>query len=172
VWTGGSFSLHQSLGLQDITTAVPFRRGSTNLQFLAVCRNRTSSVCLIYQWNNGRFQNPQTLAVNTRVKQVESFQMAGDTFLLIVTEGNNHTQSVVLLQFNSIFNLKMSLESVSNVQIVFIIPYEKIQAQHVKCLCGVLSKASSSRHSPSYFLASFQSTPLHLLLEYVSCQTI
>lgn len=107
VWTGGSFSLHQSLGLQDITTAIPFRRGSSNLQLLAVCRNRTSSVCLIYQWNNERFQNPQTLPVNTRVKQVESFQMGGDTFLLIVTEGNNHTQSVVLLQFNSIFNLKM-----------------------------------------------------------------
>lgn len=93
VWTGGSFSLHQSLGLQDITTAVPFRRGSSNLQLLAVCSNRTSSVCLIYQWNNGSFQNPQTLAVNTRVKQVESFQMGGDTFLLIVTEGNNHTHT-------------------------------------------------------------------------------
>lgn len=96
VWTGGSFSLHQSLELQDITTAVPFRRGSSNLQHLAVCRNRTASACLIYQWNNGRFQNPQPLAVNTRVKQVESFQMGGDTFLLIVTEGNNHMQSVVL----------------------------------------------------------------------------
>ncbi|KAK9974393.1 hypothetical protein ABG768_022494 [Culter alburnus] len=87
VWTGGSFSLHQSLELQDITTAVPFRRGSSSLQHLAVCRNRTSSTCLIYQWNNGRFQNPQPLAVNTRVKQVESFQMGGDTFLLVVTEG-------------------------------------------------------------------------------------
>lgn len=98
VWAGGLFSLHQSLDLQDITTAVPFRRGSSNLQHLAVCRNRTSSACLIYQWSNGRYQNPQTLAVSAQVKQVESFQMGGDTFLLIVTEGNNDTRSVVLLQ--------------------------------------------------------------------------
>ncbi|XP_026067280.1 adhesion G-protein coupled receptor V1 [Carassius auratus] len=87
VWDGGSFSLRQSLDLQDITTAVPFRRGSSNVQHLAVCRNRTASPCLIYQWSNGRFQTPQTLEVSARVNQVETFQMEGDTFLLIITEG-------------------------------------------------------------------------------------
>ncbi|RXN21226.1 G- coupled receptor 98-like protein [Labeo rohita] len=96
VWAGGLFSLHQSLDLQDITTAVPFRRGSSNLQHLAVCRNRTSSACLIYQWSNGRYQNPQTLAVSAQVKQVESFQMGGDTFLLIVTEGPSSKCEVFL----------------------------------------------------------------------------
>lgn len=89
-WTGDSFSLHQNLELQGITTVTPFRRSSGSLQHLAVCMNRTSDTCLIYQWTNGHFQNPQSLAVNARVKQVESFDLGGDTFLAVVTEGNSH----------------------------------------------------------------------------------
>lgn len=95
MWNRGSFSLHQSLELQDITTAVPFRRGSSNIQHLAVCRNRTSAACMIYQWTDGRFQNPQPLALNAQVKQVESLQMGGDTFFFIVTEGNSYIKSVL-----------------------------------------------------------------------------
>nr|Q6JAN0.1 RecName: Full=Adhesion G-protein coupled receptor V1; AltName: Full=G-protein coupled receptor 98; AltName: Full=Monogenic audiogenic seizure susceptibility protein 1 homolog; AltName: Full=Very large G-protein coupled receptor 1; Flags: Precursor [Danio rerio]AAT07468.1 very large G-protein coupled receptor-1 [Danio rerio] len=96
VWNRGSFFLHQSLELQDIIAAVPFRRGSSNVQHLAVCRNRTSAACFIYQWTDGRFQNPQPLALNTEVKQVESHQMGGDTFLFIVTEGLNPACEVFL----------------------------------------------------------------------------
>ncbi|XP_051546873.1 adhesion G-protein coupled receptor V1 isoform X1 [Myxocyprinus asiaticus] len=103
VWTGGSFTLHQNLELQDITTVMPFRRGSSNLQHLAVCRNRTSDTCLTYQWSNGRFQNPQPLAINATVKQVESFHMGGDTFLLIVTEGPNPACEVFLWGFQQSF---------------------------------------------------------------------
>ncbi|XP_073670893.1 adhesion G-protein coupled receptor V1-like [Paramisgurnus dabryanus] len=91
-----SFSLHQNLDLQSITTFEPFRRNSGTLQHLAVCMNRTSDTCLIYQWINERFQNPQPLAVNAIVKQVKSFHIGGDTFLIVVSEGPNPTCMVFM----------------------------------------------------------------------------
>ncbi|KAI7812365.1 putative G-protein coupled receptor 98, partial [Triplophysa rosa] len=103
-WTGDSFSLHQNLGLQGITTVTPFRGSSGSLQHLAVCMNKTSDTCLIYQWSNGHFQKPQSLTVNARVKQVESFDMGGDTFLAVVTEGEDYSvasSDVVLLEGES-----------------------------------------------------------------------
>ncbi|XP_017551078.2 adhesion G-protein coupled receptor V1 isoform X2 [Pygocentrus nattereri] len=96
VWMGGSLSLLHTLELQNITALSPFTRASGNGQYLAACRNRASSTCLIYQWSNGGFQNPQPLPVSAKVKQMESIHMGGDTFLLVVTEGPNPVCEVFL----------------------------------------------------------------------------
>ncbi|XP_072520807.1 adhesion G-protein coupled receptor V1 isoform X2 [Salminus brasiliensis] len=96
VWTGSSLALLHTLELQNITALCPFMRATGNGQYLAACRNSASSTCLIYQWINGSFQNPQPLPINTRVKQVESVYVGGDTFLLIVTEGSNPVCEVYL----------------------------------------------------------------------------
>ncbi|XP_053084899.1 adhesion G-protein coupled receptor V1 isoform X1 [Pangasianodon hypophthalmus] len=96
VWTGNSLSLHHTLEIQDITALFPFTQANRNIQHLVACRGRNSSGCLVYQWINGSFQNPQPLAVSARVKQVESIHTGGETFLLAVTEGPNPTCEVFL----------------------------------------------------------------------------
>ncbi|MCI4392676.1 hypothetical protein PGIGA_G00148550 [Pangasianodon gigas] len=96
VWTGNSLSLHHTLEIQDITALFPFTQANRNIQHLVVCRGRNSSGCLVYQWINGSFQNPQPLAISARVKQVESIHTGGETFLLVVTEGPNPTCEVFL----------------------------------------------------------------------------
>lgn len=90
VWTGSSLSLHHTLEIQDITALSfsPFTRANRNIQHLVACGGRNSSGCLVYQWINGSFRNPLPLAISANVKQVESIDTGGATFLLVVTEGN------------------------------------------------------------------------------------
>ncbi|XP_066512530.1 adhesion G-protein coupled receptor V1-like [Hoplias malabaricus] len=95
-WIRNSLTFLHTLELQNITTLSPFTRASANEQYLAACRNRASSACLIYQWSNGSFQNPQPLPVNAKVKQVQSIYLGGDTFLLVVTEGPSPVCEVFL----------------------------------------------------------------------------
>ncbi|XP_035385851.1 adhesion G-protein coupled receptor V1 [Electrophorus electricus] len=85
LWTGNVLLLHHTLELQDIVALSPFSRASG--QHLAVCRSRASPACLVYQWSNGSFQNPQPLAISSGVKQVESVPTGGATLLLVTTDG-------------------------------------------------------------------------------------
>ncbi|KAI5088303.1 G-protein coupled receptor 98 isoform X2, partial [Silurus meridionalis] len=103
VWTGNSLSLHHTLEIQDITTLAPFTRANRNIQHLVACRGRNSSSCLVYQWINSSFQNPQPLAIGANVKQVESIHTGGETFLLVATEGPNPTCEVLLWSSQQIF---------------------------------------------------------------------
>ncbi|XP_058231364.1 adhesion G-protein coupled receptor V1 isoform X3 [Hemibagrus wyckioides] len=94
VWTGNYLSLHHTLDVQDITALSAFTRANRNIQHLVACGGRNSSGCLVYQWINGSFQNPQLLSISAKVKQVESMHTGGETFLLVVTEGPNPTCEV------------------------------------------------------------------------------
>lgn len=87
VWTGNSLSLHHTLEIQDVTALSAFTRADRNIQHLVACGGRNSSGCLVYQWINGSFQNPQPLSISAKVKQVETMQTGGQTILLVVTEG-------------------------------------------------------------------------------------
>uniref|UniRef100_A0A8C9WGZ3 Adhesion G-protein coupled receptor V1 n=1 Tax=Scleropages formosus TaxID=113540 RepID=A0A8C9WGZ3_SCLFO len=84
VWDGSRFVLHQSLNLQEVLSFSLFSRG--NALYLAFAIRRMNDSCVLYQWSSGEFQNPQPLTINSRAKQVESFQTGADIFLLIVTE--------------------------------------------------------------------------------------
>lgn len=59
------------------------------IPYLVVCIDRQNVSCLLFQWTNGRFQNPQPFPPTGRVSQVEIINTrAGDTILLVVIEGN------------------------------------------------------------------------------------
>ncbi|XP_053337317.1 adhesion G-protein coupled receptor V1 [Clarias gariepinus] len=96
VWTGNSLSLHHTLEIQDVTALSAFTRADRNIQHLVACGGRNSSGCLVYQWINGSFQNPQPLSISAKVKQVETMQTGGQTILLVVTEGPTPTCEVFL----------------------------------------------------------------------------
>ncbi|XP_044053980.1 adhesion G-protein coupled receptor V1 isoform X2 [Siniperca chuatsi] len=83
VWTGGSFTLLQTLDFkQDIRSVTPFTRAA--VPYLLVCIDS----CLLLQWTNGRFQNPQPLQLTGRAIQVATINTrAEDTLLLVVNEG-------------------------------------------------------------------------------------
>ncbi|XP_045890437.1 adhesion G-protein coupled receptor V1 [Micropterus dolomieu] len=87
LWTGGSFTLLQTLDFeQDILSVIPFTRAA--VPFLLVCIDRQTLSCLLLQWTNGRFQNPQPLQLTGRAIQVETINTrAEDTLLLVVIEG-------------------------------------------------------------------------------------
>ncbi|XP_026994314.2 adhesion G-protein coupled receptor V1 isoform X1 [Tachysurus fulvidraco] len=109
VWTGNTLFLHHTLEIQDITSLSPFTRENRNIQHLVACRGRNSSGCLVYQWINGSFQNPQLLAINAKVKQVEPIHTGGETFLLVVTEGSDPTCEVFLWTSQQTFKPAQSI---------------------------------------------------------------
>ncbi|XP_060927102.1 adhesion G-protein coupled receptor V1 [Limanda limanda] len=84
VWSGGSFTLHQTLDVeQEILSVTPFTRG--DVPHLVVWVNSVTVSCLLLRWNNGRFQNPKPLPLSGRASQVETITTrADDTILNIV----------------------------------------------------------------------------------------
>lgn len=88
MWTGGSFTLLQTLGFeQRILSVTPFTREA--ISCLLMCIDRPAESCLSLQWTSGRFQNPQPLPLTGRANQVETVNTrAGDTLLLAVIEGD------------------------------------------------------------------------------------
>ncbi|XP_061116243.1 adhesion G-protein coupled receptor V1 [Conger conger] len=94
VWAEGRFTPHQNLGLQEVRSTSSFRRG--RVPYLAVCLRRANDSCLLYQWTNGQFQNPQPLPADGLVAQVESFLMGGSVYLLLVTEGPRSSCEVLV----------------------------------------------------------------------------
>ncbi|XP_076586595.1 adhesion G-protein coupled receptor V1 isoform X2 [Chaetodon auriga] len=87
VWTGGSFTLLQTLDFeQDILSVTPFTHA--DVPHLVVCIDRQNVSCLLLQWTNGRFENLQPLQLTGRATQVETINTrAEDTLLLAVIEG-------------------------------------------------------------------------------------
>ncbi|XP_035235780.1 adhesion G-protein coupled receptor V1 isoform X2 [Anguilla anguilla] len=94
VRTEGEFTPHQNLGLQGVLSTSLFLRG--RVLYLAMGLMRTTDGCLLYQWTDGQFRNPQPLSANGPVKQVESFPMEGSLYLLLVTEGPNSSCEVLV----------------------------------------------------------------------------
>lgn len=88
VWTGTSFNLLQTLDFdQDILSVTPFTRAA--VPYLLVCIDRQTVSCLLLQWTNGGFQNPQPLQLTGRAIQVETINTrAEDTLLLVLIEGD------------------------------------------------------------------------------------
>ncbi|XP_037634420.1 adhesion G-protein coupled receptor V1 isoform X2 [Sebastes umbrosus] len=99
VWTGGSFTLLQTLDFEeDILSVTPFTRAA--VPYLLVCIDRQTVSCLLLQWTNGRFQNPLPLQLTGRAVQVETISTrAEDTLLLVVIEGLS--PSCEVLQWSS-----------------------------------------------------------------------
>ncbi|XP_070820196.1 adhesion G-protein coupled receptor V1 isoform X2 [Chaetodon trifascialis] len=99
VWTGGSFTLLQTLDFkQDILSVTPFTRAA--VPYLVVCIDRQNVSCLLLQWTSGRFENPQPLQLTGRATQVETINTrAEDTLLLAVIEGLS--PSCEVLQWSS-----------------------------------------------------------------------
>lgn len=91
VWARGSFTLFQTLDIEgDILSVTPFTLAA--VPYLLVCVDRQNFSCLLLQWTNGRFQNPQPLKLSGRAIQVETINFTGeDTFLLVVIEGDLST---------------------------------------------------------------------------------
>ncbi|XP_017272706.1 adhesion G-protein coupled receptor V1 [Kryptolebias marmoratus] len=87
VWTGGSFSLHQTLDFeQDILSVSPFTHAG--VPYLLVCVDSQTSGCRVLQWTSRRFQNPQALPVTGRTIQAEVISTrTDDALLLIAVEG-------------------------------------------------------------------------------------
>lgn len=88
VWTGGSFTLLQTLDFeQNILSVTPFTHAA--VPYLLVCVDRQTANCLLLQWINGRFQNPEPLQLTGRAIQVETISTrAEDTLLLAAIEGD------------------------------------------------------------------------------------
>uniref|UniRef100_UPI003AAD5B8E adhesion G-protein coupled receptor V1 n=1 Tax=Centroberyx gerrardi TaxID=166262 RepID=UPI003AAD5B8E len=99
IGTGGFFTLLQTLDFQqDIRSVSPFTRGA--IPYLAACINRQTDSCVLLQWTNGKFQNPQPLPLTGRASQVEAIHTrAADTLLLVVIEGPS--PSCEVLQWGS-----------------------------------------------------------------------
>lgn len=97
VWTGGSFTLLQTLDFErDILSVTPFTRAA--VLYLVVCIDTHTVSCLLLQWTGGRFQNPQPLQLTGRAIQVETVHTrAEDTLLLVVIEGDLSCFDVSLL---------------------------------------------------------------------------
>ncbi|XP_031160888.2 adhesion G-protein coupled receptor V1 isoform X2 [Sander lucioperca] len=87
VWTGRSFALHQTLDFEKgILSVTPFARAA--VPHLLACIDRQNVSCLLLQWTNGRFQNPQPVQLTGRAIRVETINTrAEDTLLLVVIEG-------------------------------------------------------------------------------------
>ncbi|KAI1900416.1 hypothetical protein AGOR_G00049720 [Albula goreensis] len=84
VGMAGWFMPHQNLGVQEVLSTSLFLRGNT--LYLAMAVRRASDTCLLYQWSNGQFQNPQALPINATVKQVESLRIGSGLYLLLIME--------------------------------------------------------------------------------------
>uniref|UniRef100_A0A3B4G959 Adhesion G-protein coupled receptor V1 n=1 Tax=Pundamilia nyererei TaxID=303518 RepID=A0A3B4G959_9CICH len=83
IWTGGSFTLHQTLDFkQDILSATTLTRADT--PYLLVCIDRQNASCFLLRWTSGRFQNPQPLPLSGRASQVEKINRRTEEILLLV----------------------------------------------------------------------------------------
>lgn len=96
VWTGGSFTLLQTLDFQqDILSVTPFTHAT--VPYLLVCIDRETASCLLLQWTSRRFENPQPLKLTGRAIQVETVKTrAEDTLMLVVMEGNSLTSQEMI----------------------------------------------------------------------------
>ncbi|XP_036069486.1 adhesion G-protein coupled receptor V1 isoform X2 [Oryzias melastigma] len=96
VWTGSSFTLHQTLNFrQDILHVTPFTRA--DVPFLIVCIDSQNVSCQLLQWTSGRFQNAKSLQLNGRVRQVEAVATKTEEILLLIaTEGLSPSCEVLL----------------------------------------------------------------------------
>ncbi|XP_065821533.1 adhesion G-protein coupled receptor V1 [Labrus bergylta] len=94
VWTGGSFALLQTLDFEkNILSISPFSRAA--VPYLLVCIDKQNVSCLLLQWTNGRFQNPQPLQLAGRAIQADAISTrAEDTLLLVLIEGPTPTCEV------------------------------------------------------------------------------
>uniref|UniRef100_A0A3B4V3U8 Adhesion G-protein coupled receptor V1 n=1 Tax=Seriola dumerili TaxID=41447 RepID=A0A3B4V3U8_SERDU len=99
VWSGGSFTLLQTLDFeQNILSVTPFTRAAVS--YLVVCIDRQTVSCLLLQWTSGRFQNPQPLPLAGRASQVETINTrAEDTLLLVAIEADTVLKSMKSLFF-------------------------------------------------------------------------
>lgn len=83
IWTGGSFTLHQTLDFkQDILSATTLTRADT--PYLLVCIDRQNASCFLLRWTSGRFRNPQPLPLSGRASQVEKINRRTEEILLLV----------------------------------------------------------------------------------------
>lgn len=96
VWTGGSFTLLQTLDFeQDIVSVALFSRAQ--VPYLLVCTDRQTGSCLLLQWTGGRFQNPQPLKLPGRAIRAEAVNTrAGDTLLMLLIEGDQTCFNITL----------------------------------------------------------------------------
>ncbi|KAE8292326.1 hypothetical protein D5F01_LYC09693 [Larimichthys crocea] len=87
VWNGHSFTLLQTLDFEeDILSVTPFTHAA--VPYLLVCMARQADSCVLLQWTNGLFENPEPLQLTGRAIQVETINTrAEDTLLLVVMEG-------------------------------------------------------------------------------------
>ncbi|XP_054629148.1 adhesion G-protein coupled receptor V1 isoform X2 [Dunckerocampus dactyliophorus] len=101
-WTGSSFTLLQTLDLEeDIIIVTPFTRADA--VYLVVCLNSETTSCLLLQWSSGRFGNPQRLPVTGRASQVETVQTgADDTLLLVFLQGVPPSCEVLCWRFGQL----------------------------------------------------------------------
>uniref|UniRef100_A0A3Q3W600 Adhesion G-protein coupled receptor V1 n=1 Tax=Mola mola TaxID=94237 RepID=A0A3Q3W600_MOLML len=99
IWAAGSFTLTQTLDFEEnIVSVTPFTHEA--VPYLLVCVDKVNVSCLLLQWTNGRFHNPQPLKVTGRAMQVETINTtAENTLLLFLTEG--FPPSCEVLQWNS-----------------------------------------------------------------------
>lgn len=88
VWNGHSFTLLQTLDFEeDILSVTPFTHAA--VPYLLVCMDRQADSCVLLQWTNGLFENPEPLQLTGRAIQVETINTrAEDTLLLVVMEGD------------------------------------------------------------------------------------
>lgn len=88
IWAAGSFTLTQTLDFEEnIVSVTPFTHEA--VPYLLVCVDKVNVSCLLLQWTNGRFHNPQPLKVTGRAMQVETINTtAENTLLLFLIEGN------------------------------------------------------------------------------------
>ncbi|XP_070689817.1 adhesion G-protein coupled receptor V1 [Pempheris klunzingeri] len=121
VWTGGSFTLLHSIDIEeDILSVTPFTHAG--VPYLLVCVDRHTVNCLLLQWTNGEFQNPQTLQFTGRAIQVEIINTrAEDTLLLVLIEGL--TSSCEVLQWSSGQPLPQLYQSIPHPGLTSIHPF-------------------------------------------------
>uniref|UniRef100_A0A3Q2DXJ8 Adhesion G-protein coupled receptor V1 n=1 Tax=Cyprinodon variegatus TaxID=28743 RepID=A0A3Q2DXJ8_CYPVA len=118
VWTGTSFTLHQTLNFQqNILSLAPFIHADK--LFLLVCIDNQSGSCTILQWSNSRFQDPLNLPISGKVIQVEVVNTRReDTLLMIAVEGLS--PSCEVLQWSSSEPLPQNRQSIPHPGLVSI----------------------------------------------------
>ncbi|XP_029019275.1 adhesion G-protein coupled receptor V1 isoform X2 [Betta splendens] len=132
VWTGGSFTLLQTLGFeQRILSVTPFTHDA--VPHLVVCIDRQSGGCVLLPWTSGKFQKPQPLSLSGRVSQVETISRRGeDTLLLAVIEGSS--PSCEVLQWRS---GQLSTQFTQLTQSTQSIPHKGLTSVHLFSSSGI-----------------------------------
>uniref|UniRef100_A0A3Q3J0J5 Adhesion G-protein coupled receptor V1 n=1 Tax=Monopterus albus TaxID=43700 RepID=A0A3Q3J0J5_MONAL len=121
VWTGGSFTLLQTLDFkQGILSVTRFTHAA--VPYLVVCTDGQNASCLLLRWTSGRFQNPQPLPLSGRASQVEAVNIgAEDMFLFFVIEGLS--PSCEVLQWRSGQPLPHFLQSIPHTGLTSVHPF-------------------------------------------------